>query len=143
MSTQPTYEARAEKTADVVANEMRHLLHRYESGSPKERADARTALGIWVHANANVILAHLERVQPTGATTMTVSSHQWNQRQRLGTYQPRQFVKQLRQRAEIVRDQLLSAANAIEGLCEKVEAMDNAASMAGVTTANEKQEQRP
>jgi hypothetical protein len=52
---------------------------------------------------------------------MTVSNLQHSRQRNLGTYQPRQLVKQLRQQAEVQRDQLLSAANVIDGLCEKVE----------------------
>jgi hypothetical protein len=63
---------------------------------------------------------------------MTVSNYQSNQRRRLGTYEPRKFAKQLRQQAEIVRDQLLSATNVIDGLCQKVEAAEDAARMAGI-----------
>jgi hypothetical protein len=68
---------------------------------------------------------------------MTVSNLQHTRQRNLGTYQPRQLAKQLRQQAEVMRDQLLSAANVIDGLCEKVEAADNAARMAGTTTASE------
>jgi hypothetical protein len=64
---------------------------------------------------------------------MTVSNYQSNQRRRLGTYEPRQFANHLRRQAEIVRDELLSAANVIEGLCQKVEAAENAARMAGIS----------